>query len=122
MTDLINNFIDFIVELVMFVWPEISIEADVLANIETYMATGIDILKKVNFLVPVPLIFEIVGLMVVFKSGAVVLWAINWIIKRVFDVIPQRGGMLCMSIGYIIRTFIRAVINRFVSLLFRKFT
>ena len=30
--------------------------------------------------------------------------------------------MLCMSIGYIIRTFIRAVINRFVSLLFRKFT
>lgn len=88
MTDLINNFIDFIVELVMFVWPEISIEADLLANIETYMATGIDILKKVNFLVPVPLIFEIVGLMVVFKSGAVVLWAINWIIKRVFDVIP----------------------------------
>ena len=27
-----------------------------------------------------------------------------------------------MSIGYIIRTFVRAVINRFVSLLFRKFT
>lgn len=28
--------------------------------------------------------------------------------------------MFCMSIGYIIRTFVRAVINRIVFILFRK--
>lgn len=88
MTELINNFIDFIVELVMFVWPEISIEADVIANIGEYTEIGLDILKKVNFLVPVPLIFQIVGIMIVLKIASVVLWGVNWIIKRIFDVIP----------------------------------
>lgn len=88
MTELINNFIDFIVELIMFVYPEISIEADVIANIGEYMEIGLDILKKVNFLVPVPLIFKIVGIMIILKTGTIVLWCINWIIKRIFDVIP----------------------------------
>ena len=88
MTELINNFIDFIVELIMFVYPEISIQWDVIANIGEYMEIGLDILKKVNFLVPVPLIFKIVGIMIILKTGTVVLWCVNWIIKRVFDVIP----------------------------------
>jgi hypothetical protein len=52
------------------------------------MEVGLDILKKVNFLVPVPLIFQIVGIMIVLKVGSVVLWGVNWIIKRIFDVIP----------------------------------
>jgi len=88
MTDLINNFIDFIGELVMFVWPEISIEEEVFTNLDYYLSAGLDILKKVNFLVPIPLIFQIVGFMVVFKAGSIVIWAVNWVIKRVFDVIP----------------------------------
>lgn len=88
MTELINNFIDFIVELIMFVYPEISIQWDVIANIGEYMEIGLDILKKVNFLVPVPLIFKIVGIMIILKTGTVVLWCVNWIIKRIFDVIP----------------------------------
>ena len=88
MTQLINNFIDFIIELVMFIWPEISIQGDVIANIGDYMEIGLDILKKVNFLVPVPLIFQIVGIMIVLKVGSIVLWGANWIIKRIFDVIP----------------------------------
>lgn len=88
MTDLINRFIDFIVELVMFVWPEISIEGEVLLNLDKYASAAINLLKMVNFLVPVPLIFEVVALMLVMKAGALILWAANWIIKRVFDVIP----------------------------------
>lgn len=88
MTALINQFIDFIVELIMFVWPEISIEADVIANLGEYMQTGLSILKMVNFLVPVPLIFQIIGIMVTLKIASVLLWGANWIIKRVFDVIP----------------------------------
>lgn len=88
MTELINNFIDFIIELVMFVWPEISIEADVIANIGEYMEVGLDILKKVNFLVPVPLIFSLVSTLIALKIVFFALWGVNWIIKRVFDVIP----------------------------------
>lgn len=88
MTALINQFIDFLIELVMFVWPEISIEADVIANLGEYMQTGLSILKMVNFLVPVPLIFQVVGIMVTLKIASVLLWGANWIIKRVFDVIP----------------------------------
>ncbi len=88
MTNLINGFIDFIVELIMFVWPEISIEADVIANLGEYMEIGLDILKKVNFLVPVPLIFQILFIMIGWKVTFVLLWGANWIIKRIFDVIP----------------------------------
>lgn len=88
MTALINQFIDFLIELVMFVWPEISIGADVVSNLGEYMQTGLSILKMVNFLVPVPLIFEIIGIMITLKIASVVLWGANWIIKRVFDVIP----------------------------------
>lgn len=88
MTALINQFIDFLIELVMFVWPEISIEADVIVNLGEYMQTGLSILKMVNFLVPVPLIFQVVGIMVTLKIASVLLWGANWIIKRVFDVIP----------------------------------
>lgn len=88
MTDLINQFIDFIVELIMFVWPEISIEADILLNLDKYASAAINLLKMVNFLVPVPLIFQTVLIMIVMKSGSLLLWAANWIIKRVFDVIP----------------------------------
>lgn len=88
MTELINNFIDFIVELVMFIWPEISIEADLIANMDKYMALGVDLLKKINFLVPLPLIFTCIGIMVVFKIGLFLLWIADWIIKRICDIIP----------------------------------
>lgn len=88
MTELINNFIDFIVELVMFIWPEISIEGEIITHMDKYMSIGLDILKKINFLIPVPLIFECLIIMVMFKIGIFVLWALNWIIKRIFDVIP----------------------------------
>lgn len=88
MTGLINGFIDFVIELLMFVWPEISIGFEVFANFDDYISVGLDILKKVNFLVPVPLIFQTVGVMIVFKSGKVIFWAVNWVIKRIFDVIP----------------------------------
>lgn len=88
MTDLINSFIDFIIELFMFVWPEISIEADILLSIDKYIGLAIDLLKKINFLIPVPLIFLVLSAMITLKVAAVVLWAVNWIIKRIFDVIP----------------------------------
>lgn len=87
-TELINGFIDFIVELFMFVWPEISIEADILANMDSYIHLAIDLLKKINFLIPVPLIFFLLSTMITLKVASVVLWAVNWIIKRIFDVIP----------------------------------
>lgn len=88
MTELINNFIDFVVELVMFVVPEITLAPDIISNIGEYMEIAIDILKKVNFLIPVPLIFQIVGLIVTFKVLSVAIWGTNWVIKRIFDVIP----------------------------------
>ena len=88
MTGLINNFIDFVLELVMFLFPDIAFVSDFLVNIGTYMSIGIDLLKKVNFLIPVPLIFRIIIIQLTLKIAYVALFIVNWVIKRIFDVIP----------------------------------
>lgn len=88
MTDLINSFIDIIVEFAMFFWPEILIEPEIISNIDKYISFAIDLLKQINFLVPVPLIFTVLSIQITLKVGTFALWIVNWIIKRVFDVIP----------------------------------
>jgi hypothetical protein len=88
MTDLIIQFIDFVSELAVFIRPEGLIAEDVLNNISTLASAGINILKQVNFLIPVPDIFSILLLMIADKIVFLVLFIINWVIRRVFDVIP----------------------------------
>lgn len=88
MTDLINKFIDFVLELALFIRPEALIADDVLLNIQSLMQYGIDILKAVNFMIPVPDILGIIVYMILIKIAYLVLFIINWVIKRVFDVIP----------------------------------
>lgn len=88
MTELINKFIDFVIELVVFIRPESLIADDIISNIHTLLGYGINILKAVNFMIPVPDIFSIILFMILLKIAYLVLFIINWVIKRVFDVIP----------------------------------
>lgn len=88
MTGLINKFIDFCLELLLFVQPDILIRADIMENITTYASYALDLLKTVNFLIPVPVIYMVLSCMISIKVMLFLLWMINWVIKRVFDVIP----------------------------------
>lgn len=88
MTQLLINFIDFVIELALFIVPETLLIDDMLSHLGTYMEYGVNILKAVNFLVPVPLIFAAVSLMVLCRISNLIIFVVDWIIRRVFDVIP----------------------------------
>ncbi len=88
MTAIFCAFIDMIAEFVMFVMPEVTLAPDVIANLDKYISVGIDFLKAVNFIIPLPLIVAVLTAQIAIRSGEVILWGINWVIKRIFDVIP----------------------------------
>ena len=92
MTAIFCAFIDMIAEFVMFVMPEVTLAPDVIANLDKYISVGIDFLKAVNFIIPLPLIVAVLAAQIAIRSGEVILWGINWVIKRIFDVIPYRAS------------------------------
>lgn len=88
MTDFIINFINWITSLVMQVFPELSLASDILSNLNKYVNVFVDWIVKVNFIVPLPDIIAIMGFILSLKIASVAIWGVNWVIKRIFDVIP----------------------------------
>lgn len=88
MTDIICKFCDAVIELMMFIRPQTLIGDDILLNITTYAGYALDLLKKVNFLVPIPVIYMVLMAMISIKISMFLIWMVNWVINRVFDVIP----------------------------------
>lgn len=80
-----NNWIN---EAINKVLPEDSAMNDIVNGMSNGLDFVLDLLQKINFIVPVGLIFTL--LMMTFVTD-VVLFALfigNWVIKKVFDVIP----------------------------------
>lgn len=88
MTQLICNFIDFVVELSTLTYPDLIFLNDFIANLGTYMQYALDLLLQVNFLIPVPLIVTVIFIKVTLNGAFIYLDIVNWVIRRVFDVIP----------------------------------
>lgn len=88
MTNMICSFIDFIIELIAFVLPDISIPDEIISAINLGSDSVAELLRNVNFIIPVPLIFKVIVFMMTFRFGTTVLWCINWVINKIFDVIP----------------------------------
>lgn len=88
MTDLICNFIDFILELTLLIMPDIEFVWDFFSNISSYLEIGLDLLIKINFLIPVPLIMGVLFIQLLLRIAFIALYILNWVIRRIFDVIP----------------------------------
>ncbi len=88
MTGIIVKFIKIIVGIVSFLYPDNLFMADVFTNFNSYLNTFIDFLAAVNFLIPLPDIMKAFSLMVSLTVIKFTLFIANWVIKRVFDVIP----------------------------------
>ena len=88
MTELICKFIDFILELSSMILPDIAFATDLFSNFGKYMELGLDLLIKVNFLIPVPLIISILFIQLMLRIAYIAFYIVNWVIKRIFDVIP----------------------------------
>lgn len=88
MTEIICKFIDFVLELSSMILPDIAFATDLFSNLGEYLEIGLDLLIKVNFLIPVPLIITILFIQLMLRIAYIAMFVINWVIKRIFDVIP----------------------------------
>lgn len=88
MTDIIITFIHIIVGIVTFLFPDNMFMADVFINFDNYINVFIEFLATINFLIPLPDIFLAFSFMVSLTVIKFTLFILNWVVQRVFDVIP----------------------------------
>ena len=88
MTGIITKFIKYLSKAVSFLFPDVLFNADIFTNFNKYLDIFIDFLADINFLIPLPDIFIAFGIMVSITTVKFTLFIMNWIIKRICDVIP----------------------------------
>lgn len=87
MTDMIVSFFGFLQKLVGKL-PDLSVDNATLSSMSSGMDKVFEFIGKVNFLVPIDHILLIVALVYTIRSAKLILFIINWIIRRIADVIP----------------------------------
>lgn len=68
--------------------PDLSIDSGVLSQLINGMNRVIDFVKVANFIVPLDHILIIMGLMYTIRSRKFLIAIINWVIRRIADLIP----------------------------------
>lgn len=86
MTDIIVSFLNFLQSLVGKL-PDLSVENGVISSMSSGMDKVFEFIGKANFLVPIDHILIIVGLVYAIRSSKFLLFAANWIIRRIADII-----------------------------------
>lgn len=87
MTKIIVSFFTFLQSLVGRL-PDLSVNNEALANMSSGMDLVFEFMGKANFLVPIDHILVITALVYTVRSAKLLLFVINWIIRRIADVIP----------------------------------
>lgn len=88
MTDLITAFIDLIIELFNRAVPSFDFDSNTYSLIDSSILTVTKFLTQVNFIVPLGDIIQIIVLTLGLKLFKFTLFAGNWIVRRVCDLIP----------------------------------
>lgn len=88
MTKIITTFIKLIIGFSSFLMPDALFAADIFTNFDKFVDYLIDILAQVNFIIPLPDIFSAIAIIVSIDIVKFTIFIFNWIVKRVFDVIP----------------------------------
>ena len=89
---IILNFIQWIADLSNNLFTKVFPEDSIISQISSGANDGItfvlDLLIKVNFLVPVPTIMILLGVSMVIEVIYFQIFIGNWILRRIFDIIP----------------------------------
>ena len=89
---IILNFIQWIADLSNNLFTKVFPEDSIISQISSGANDGItfvlDLLIKVNFLVPVPTIMILIGASMVIEVIYFQIFIGNWILRRIFDIIP----------------------------------
>lgn len=87
MTEIIISVLDFFKGLVLSM-PDLSMDTGQLSQIVTALDKVVEFIAKVNFLVPIDHILLLISLVYGFKLVKFSVFAINWVIRRIADIIP----------------------------------
>lgn len=88
MTNLITSFIDMIIDLCNMVIPSFDFDSSTYTLIGGSILTVTKFLTQVNFIVPLGDIVQIIVLTLGLKLFKFTLFAGNWLVRRVCDLIP----------------------------------
>ena len=88
MTDLLVSFIDFIINLFNRIIPSYDFSSETYTKISDSLPIVVDFLADVNFIIPLGDIVLIMVISCGFKLFKFSLFVGNWLVKRVFDLIP----------------------------------
>lgn len=88
MTQLIISIIDLIAGLAIQVFPKTDYMSHLPDNFSSGVATVVKWLQMINFIVPLNDIIKMITLIITFTLSGFLLFVLNWIIRRIFDVIP----------------------------------
>ncbi|MEY8357325.1 hypothetical protein AALB39_28835 [Lachnospiraceae bacterium 54-53] len=88
MTDIIIAVLNFFSSIVESSFPALTADNSIISQVQAAVTAVSGFIAKVNFLVPIDTVFQILGLIVVFKVGKFGVFVVNWVIRRIADIIP----------------------------------
>lgn len=88
MTNLIISLINTIGSMLQWLMPDIVLAPEIINNFSSIVDTVVELLNKVNFLIPLSDIFLIISLDIGLRVVMVIAFGVNWTVRRIFDVIP----------------------------------
>lgn len=87
MTGLAVSFLEFL-KGVIGRFPDLSVDNGIISNMSQGMDTVFGFIGKVNFFIPLDHMLAIMGLVYVIRNSKFIVFIINWIIRRIADLIP----------------------------------
>lgn len=88
MTGIIVNVLNWLAGVITAHIPAITLDSGVLGNVSDAIAYVLDVVAKTNWIFPVPDALLIIGIVIGFTLVKVGIFVANWVIQRIFDVIP----------------------------------
>lgn len=87
MTNILVSFFQFLKGIVGML-PDLSVNNSILSNMSSGVDMVFEFIGKVNFFIPLDHMLIILGLVYSIRAAKFLVFVINWIIRRIADVIP----------------------------------
>lgn len=88
MTNLIVRVLSWLAEFITTNIPAITLDDNVLGFVSESIEFVLDIFAKTNWIFPVPDALLIIGIYFGFYGTKLVMFIVNWIIRRIVDAVP----------------------------------
>ena len=88
MTDIIVNLLSWLSSCIYTYFPAITVGDGALSKAVDAVAYLADLVARMNWIFPLPDAFLILSILFGIKLAKIVIFVVNWIVRRIFDLIP----------------------------------